>query len=286
MVTMASADRALSEPKSGEALLDVEHVSKVYANGTVALDDLTFSVKEGEFVSVVGSSGCGKSTLLRMIAGLGEATGGKIHVQGMTPQKARQTRGEMTYVFQEATLLPWRNVLTNVELPLELRGATWNERREAAREALALVGLNGFETVFPRELSGGMKMRVSLARALAINPKLLLMDEPFGALDEITRQRLNEELLRIWANGQRTIVFVTHSVFESVFLSSRVLVMSPRPGRIVADMPIELPQPRSAETRTSLPFMQNAARISGVLRVAGEGRPIASASHGTEAGTG
>jgi NitT/TauT family transport system ATP-binding protein len=252
----------------GGPLLQVRNVNKVYANGTVALHNLSFSVQQGEFVSVVGASGCGKSTLLRIIAGLGDATGGEILVEGMTPLKARQSKGEMTYVFQEATLLPWRTVLSNVELPLELRGASWSERREAANEAIALVGLTGFEGVYPRELSGGMKMRVSLARALAVNPRLLLMDEPFGALDEITRQRLNEELLHIWADGKRTIVFITHSVFEAVFLSTRIITMSPRPGRVVDDIPIDLAAPRRAETRTSLPFMGLAARVSASLHAA------------------
>lgn len=248
-------------------LLRVEGVGKVYSNGTVALENLSFSVRQGEFVSIVGASGCGKSTLLRLIAGLGEATSGAILVEEMPPLKARQSSSEMTYVFQEATLMPWRTVLGNVELPLELRGVARKQRREAAREAIALVGLSGFEHVYPRELSGGMKMRVSLARALAVNPRLLLMDEPFGALDEITRQRLNEELLRIWDEGQRTILFVTHSVFEAVYLSTRVLVMSSRPGRIVADLPIDLGE-RTADVRVSLPFMQNAARVSEALRLA------------------
>jgi NitT/TauT family transport system ATP-binding protein len=267
---MVMTERAATAAETAERpLLTVDHVSKVYANGTVALDDLSFRVRQGEFVSLVGSSGCGKSTLLRIIAGLGDSSAGNVLVEGMTPQKARQSSGEMTYIFQEATLLPWRNVLSNVELPLELRRATWSERREAANNALALVGLGGFEAVYPRELSGGMKMRVSLARALSVNPRLLLMDEPFGALDEITRQRLNEELLRIWADGQRTIVFVTHSVFEAVFLSTRIFVMSPRPGRIVDDIPIDLPYPRTSEVRTSLPFMQHAARVSEALRLAG-----------------
>src|SRR5579875_587349 len=248
-------------------LLRVEGVGKVYSNGTVALENLSFSVRQGEFVSIVGASGCGKSTLLRLIAGLGEATSGAILVEEMPPLKARQSSSEMTYVFQEATLMPWRTVLGNVELPLELRGVAKKQRREAAREAIALVGLSGFEHVYPRELSGGMKMRVSLARALAVNPRLLLMDEPFGALDEITRQRLNEELLRIWDEGQRTILFVTHSVFEAVYLSTRVLVMSSGPGRIVADLPIDLGE-RTADVRVSLPFMQNAARVSEALRLA------------------
>ena len=278
---VAVAGSAAQGASSGDAadVLRVENVGKVYANGTVALETLTFSVQPGEFVSVVGASGCGKSTLLRIIAGLGEASSGTILVEGQPPLKARQASGEMTYIFQEATLLPWRTVMGNVELPLELRGAAKSDRREAANEALALVGLTGFEHVYPRELSGGMRMRVSLARALAVNPRLLLMDEPFGALDEITRQRLNEELLRIWADGHRTIVFVTHSVFEAVYLSTRVLVMSARPGRIVEDIPIDLGE-RGAEVRVSLPFMQNAARVSEALRHAGSGARRAEGAQG------
>ncbi len=270
MTLAPTLDRQPGEAEAAEPLLRVDRVRKEYANGTVALADTSFTVMPGEFVSLVGASGCGKSTLLRIIAGLGEATAGAVLVEGLAPKQARKSASEMTYVFQEPTLLPWRTVLGNVELPLELRGQGKKERREAAREALNLAGLSGSEGVYPRELSGGMKMRASLARALAMNPRLLLMDEPFGALDEITRQRLNEELLRIWQQDRRTVIFVTHSVFEATFLSSRVLVMSRRPGRIVDDIRIDLEYPRTGDIRTTIPFMEQAAHVSQALRKAGE----------------
>ncbi len=266
-MTVLAASEATGDLAAAEPLLEVRSVNKVYGNGTIALRDASFTVAPGEFVSLVGASGCGKSTLLRMIAGLGDATTGDITIRGLTPKKALQSSGEMTFVFQEATLMPWRTVLGNVELPMELRGISGVRRREAAMNAISLVGLNGFEGVYPRELSGGMKMRVSLARAFALRPRLLLMDEPFGALDEITRQRLNEELLHLWEETGTTVIFVTHSVFEAVFLSTRVLVMTPRPGRILADMPISLSGPRDdANRRTSVEFIEAAARVSAALR--------------------
>src|SRR4051794_2064347 len=254
---------------AAEPILRVEAVCKEYANGTRALDDTTFHVMPGEFVSIVGASGCGKSTLLRIIAGLGDATEGRVLVDGRAPAQARKTGGEMTYVFQEPTLLPWRSVLGNVELPMELQGIGKKQRHEAAMDALSVVGLSGSEDMYPRELSGGMKMRTWLARALAMNPRLLLMDEPFGALDEITRQRLNEELLRIWQHDRRTVIFVTHSVFEATFLSTRVMVMRRRPGRIVQDITIEL-ESRNEDTRMTVPFLEQAAIVSQALRRAGE----------------
>jgi NitT/TauT family transport system ATP-binding protein len=270
-MTAALGERTLGpNGQQDQPLLLIDRVRKEYGNGTVALADTSFTVMPGEFVSLVGASGCGKSTLLRILAGLGDATSGRVLVNGASPKQARKTEGEITYVFQEPTLLPWRTVLANVELPLELRGKGKRERRESAMEALALAGLAGSERVYPRELSGGLKMRASLARALATNPRLLLMDEPFGALDEITRQRLNEELLRVWQTDKRTVVFVTHSVFEATFLSSRVLVMSRRPGRIVEDLAIDLDYPRTGDVRTTVPFMEQAARVSLALREAGE----------------
>ena len=265
-MTALAAERPAAAGAGTQPLLSVQSVNKIYSNGTIALHDASFTVQPGEFVSLVGASGCGKSTLLRMIAGLGDATNGRILVEGDPPKKARQANGEMTFVFQEATLMPWRTVLGNVELPMELRGIPGQQRRESALNAISLVGLSGFEKVYPRELSGGMKMRCSLARALAMNPRLLLMDEPFGALDEITRQRLNEELLRLWQETGTTVIFVTHSVFEAVFLSSRILVMTPRPGRIAEDMAIDLPYPRNADIRTTVPFIEKAAKVSAALR--------------------
>jgi NitT/TauT family transport system ATP-binding protein len=241
----------LATPSSGdEPLIGIDRVGKTYANGTVALDEISFDVHEGQFVSLVGPSGCGKSTLLRMVAGLGPITAGSILVEGLAPRRARQERADTAFVFQDATLMPWRDVLGNVELPLELRGVPKRERRSTAMQALETVGLAEVTRAYPRELSGGMRMRVSLARALAAHPRLLLMDEPFGALDEITRQRLNGELLRLCALANWTVLFVTHNVFEAVYLSTRLLVMSARPGRIVAEVPVPLPHPRVPEIRT------------------------------------
>jgi NitT/TauT family transport system ATP-binding protein len=251
-------------------LIVVDRVGKQYSNGTVALEDISFDVTEGEFVSLVGPSGCGKSTVLRMIAGLGAITSGTIHVEGLAPTRARQERGDMAFVFQDATLMPWRDVMGNVELPLELRGVPKAERRKTSAEALEMVGLHDMLHVYPRELSGGMRMRVSLARALAAHPKILLMDEPFGALDEITRQRLNGELLRICALAGWTVLFVTHNVFEATFLSSRILVMSRRPGRIVADVPVDLPYPRVPEIRTTPEYSRLVGQVVALLEGASD----------------
>ncbi len=225
-------------------LVGVRGVSKVFANGVRALTDVSLEVRRGEFVSVLGPSGCGKSTLLRLVAGLAEPTTGTIDWS--------QGRGrDLGFVFQEPTLMPWATALTNVALPLKLRGMARSEREARAAHALENVGLKGFERVWPRELSGGMKMRVSLARALVVEPQLLLMDEPFAALDEITRHRLNDDLLELWRRSGVTIVFVTHSVFESVFLSQRIVVMAARPGRISAELAVSEPYPRSEGFRTS-----------------------------------
>ncbi len=246
-------------------LIMVDRVTKAYANGTVALADISFQVAEGQFVSLVGPSGCGKSTLLRVIAGLGPVSSGTVLVEGLPPRQARQEKGDTAFVFQDATLMPWRNVLGNVELPLELRGLAAGERRQTALEALATVGLTDVTKDYPRELSGGMRMRVSLARALAAQPRLLMMDEPFGALDEITRQRLNSELLTLCALAGWTVVFVTHNVFEAVFLSSRILVMSQRPGRIVAEVVVDLPYPRSQEVRTTPEYSRLVGEVIDLL---------------------
>lgn len=246
----ASGSQAGIADPTGEALIAIDRVGKVYGNGTVALEDISFDVHDGQFVSLVGPSGCGKSTLLRMVAGLGPITSGQILVEGLPPTKARQEKGDTAFVFQDANLMPWRTVMGNVELPLELRGESKASRREASAAALETVGLGEALKLYPRELSGGMRMRVSLARALAARPRLLLMDEPFGALDEITRQRLNGELLRLCAMANWTVVFVTHNVFEAVYLSTRILVMSARPGKIIAEVPVPLPHPRVPDIRT------------------------------------
>ncbi len=249
----------------GEPLITVRNVNKTYSNGMVALDDISFDVKEGQFVSLVGPSGCGKSTLLRIVAGLGAITAGEVLVEGLLPKDARKERADTAFVFQDANLMPWRSVLGNVELPLELRGQGREERHKSALKAIETVGLKDVVQAYPRELSGGMRMRVSLARALSAAPRLLLMDEPFGALDEITRQRLNGELLTLCALAGWTVVFVTHNVFEAVFLSSRILVMSQRPGRIVADVPVDLPYPRHASVRTTPEYTDVVANVINLL---------------------
>lgn len=249
-------------------LVRLSDVSKVYANGTVALAGVTFAVRGGEFVSLVGPSGCGKSTILRIVAGLGAPSGGGVQVEGLPPAQARRRHQNMAYVFQDATLLPWSTVRGNVELPLKLRGVGRAERQGIAREALDTVGLDQVMNMYPRELSGGMRMRVSIARALAAKPTLLLMDEPFGALDEMTRQRLNDELLRICALAGWTVLFVTHNVVEAVFLSTRVIVMSNRPGRIIADVPIELRGTRTRDLRTAPEFNAHVGHVSHLLQEA------------------
>ena len=227
-------------------LVRVRDVSQVFANGVRALDGASLDIEAGEFLSVLGPSGCGKSTLLRLIAGLAVPTAGTIDWP--------QGRPDLGFVFQEPTLMPWTTALANVALPLKLRGVARSEREARAAEALAGVGLGGFEKSYPRELSGGMKMRVSIARALVTAPKLLLMDEPFGALDEITRRRLNTDLLELWQRTRFTVVFVTHSVFESVFLSQRIVVMSARPGRVRSELAIPAPYPRSETFGTSADY--------------------------------
>jgi NitT/TauT family transport system ATP-binding protein len=228
------------------ALVGVRGVSKVFANGVQALANVSLGVQSGEFLSVVGPSGCGKSTLLRLIAGLIQPTAGTIDWPTGT--------ADLGFVFQEPTLMPWATALANVALPLKLHGLARREREARSAKALGDVGLTGFERAWPRELSGGMKMRVSIARALVTEPRLLLMDEPFAALDEITRHRLNADLLDLWQRTKVTIVFVTHSVFESVFLSQRIAVMAARPGRVLSELSIAAPYPRSAAFRTSVEY--------------------------------
>ena len=230
----------------GEALVTLRGVGKRFASGTEALSGIDLSIGAGEFVSLLGPSGCGKSTLLRLVAGLAEPSGGRVDwMAGARPR--------IGFVFQDATLMPWASALDNVRLPLRLAALPRAEQQALAAAALADVGLAGFERAYPRELSGGMRMRVSLARALVTRPELLLMDEPFAALDELTRNRLNDDLMALWSARGRatTVVFVTHSVFESVYLSSRILVMSARPGRIAEELAIAAPAPRPPGFRTS-----------------------------------
>ncbi len=261
---MTQTQLPLSHPATGKSLVSVRNVDKQYANGTLAVSGANLEVREGEFISLVGPSGCGKSTLLRIIAGLGDATGGEVTVGGGKPGDAG-TRGQASFVFQEATLLPWRTVRHNVELPLELMGKPKTDWAGIVNSALEMVGLSSFERAYPRELSGGMKMRVSIARALVTDPRLLLMDEPFGALDEITRQRLNDDLMRVRDLTGATVIFVTHNVFEAVFLSSRVVVMSPRPGRIISEILIDTPYPRQSDYRGTPEFAQHTREVMHLL---------------------
>ncbi len=243
------------------ALAGLHQVGKTFSNGTVALEGVDLAVRRGEFLSLLGPSGCGKSTALRLLAGLTEPTTGRV-------ERAAGGAARLGFVFQEPTLMPWRTVEGNVRLPLQLQGVRRAEAAPRVAEALARVGLAGFERSYPRQLSGGMKMRVSIARALATRPAILLMDEPFAALDEITRARLNDDLLRLWQSEQLTIVFVTHSVYESVFLSSRIVVMAPRPGRVAADLPMQAPVARDEEYRTSDAYMHDCRRVSAALKAA------------------
>ena len=243
-------------------LVVARRLGKRFANDIEALLGVDLDILGGEFVSIVGPSGCGKSTLLRLIAGLIPLSSGDLTVDQLPPVEARRQRQELAYVFQEATLLPWRTVAGNVLLPLELR----NQRDPAfVDQILELVGLADFARAYPSQLSGGMRMRVSIARALVTRPDLLLLDEPFGALDEITRQRLNEELLRLWEEERWTGIFVTHNVYEAVFLSQRVLVMSPRPGRLIADIAVPFAHPRDPDLRTAPEFNRIAAEVSHQL---------------------
>ena len=235
-------------------------LNKYFPSGVQALRDLNLEISRGQFVSIVGPSGCGKSTFLRLVAGLDAPTSGKLRVEGHDPLG-------LAFVFQDATLLPWRSVAHNITLPLELRREDADER---VAQTLELVGLTDFAAAYPAQLSGGMRMRVSIARALVTRPQILLLDEPFGALDEITRQRLNEELLRLWQEDRWTSLFVTHNVSEAVFLSQRVLVMSARPGRILADIPIPFPYPRSPYLRSAPEFIRIANGISRQLAHADE----------------
>lgn len=238
-------------------------VTKCFRNGSVALEKISLSVERGEFITFLGPSGCGKSTLLRLISGLSPVSDGTVQVNGMTPKNALEL---MSFIFQDATLLPWRTVERNVGLGLEMEYAARAVRKERVARMLALVGLDQVGKHYPRQLSGGMKMRVSIARALVSRPRILLMDEPFAALDEMTRDRMNEELLRLYAEQQWTVLFVTHSVAEAVFLSSRIVILAAHPGRVAYELPVNLPRPRTAETRESKEFEDTVTQASRMLR--------------------
>jgi len=257
----------------GKPLIKLDNVDKIYGNGTVALKGMSLTVGEHEFISLLGPSGCGKSTALKLIAKLSATTGGQITWPQASGEAERQRNREIGFVFQEPTLMPWATVFKNVYLPLRLRGIS--RRRAAGRvaEAIDLVGLTRFADVYPRELSGGMKMRVSIARAMVTEPKVLLMDEPFAALDEITRFKLNNDLLQMWAHRAWTVIFVTHSVFESVFLSKRIVVMAARPGRVTREITVDTPHPRTAAFRTSSAYAGHCETVSKALQSAMELAP-------------
>jgi NitT/TauT family transport system ATP-binding protein len=260
---LCSVARTMVEPAS--TLVSLHGVAKIFANGVTALDHLILDVRAGDFISLLGPSGCGKSTVLRLIAGLTEPTSGSIDWPGTAHA---DHRGEIGFVFQEPTLMPWANVADNVWLPLRLRGVSRRDAKERIAECLSLVGLQDFAKAYPRELSGGMKMRVSIARALIVEPKLLLMDEPFAALDEITRFKLNDDLLSLQNTLHCTIVFVTHSVYESAYLSNRIAILSPRPGRIVAEIAGEMQRTRGEEFRASLRYAELCRDVSHALMTA------------------
>jgi len=250
------------------SVVTIQAVNKIFGkapNQTIALQDIQLEIEQGEFISLIGPSGCGKSTLLRIIGDLITPTNGTVLVNGKPAEKARLDR-DYGIVFQAPVLFDWRSVEKNVQLPLEIMGKSSQERVARANQMLELVELNGFQKHYPYQLSGGMQQRVSIARALSFHPQLLLMDEPFGALDEITRERLNAELLNIWSHTKTTIVFVTHSIPEAVFLSTRVVVMSARPGRITQVIPIDLAQPRGMETREQPRFYELVTQVREALR--------------------
>ncbi|MGG1551854.1 MULTISPECIES: ABC transporter ATP-binding protein [Paenibacillus] len=257
---------AVSSPiATPSTFVSMANLSKTYPNGTIALQDVNLNIQEGEFLCFVGPSGCGKSTIFKIMTGLSKPSKGTLDVFGTTPKEARK-QSDIAFVFQDHTLLPWSTVESNVKLPLELRGVDKKMQQAEAERVLELVGLKDYMKVLPRELSGGMKMRVSIARALISRPKLLLMDEPFGALDEITRQTLQLELLNIWQQDKSmTVLFITHNVFESVFLSTSVMVMTPRPGKIAARVEIPVPFPRDETFRTTTQFNDLVREVNDAL---------------------
>ena len=248
---------------ASDVIIDIRNLSLTFQTADApvfALSNIDLQVRAGEFVSLIGPSGCGKTTLMRIVADLEQPTEGSITVNGVSPREARLKRA-YGYIFQAAALYPWRNVLRNVELPHEIMGVAKEEREAKAKRYLELVGLSGFEKKYPWQLSGGMQQRVSIARALSFDPQLLLMDEPFGALDEITRDRMNEELLQIWAKTRKTVIFVTHSIDEAVLLSTKIVVMSARPGRIVDVIDSTLPAKRTLDTRETPAALDLAHRV-------------------------
>ncbi|MCG8493311.1 MAG: ABC transporter ATP-binding protein [Sneathiellales bacterium] len=251
-----------------DPVIDIQKLNLIFQTPDApvhALCDVDLTINSGDFVSFIGPSGCGKTTLMRVIADLETPTDGHITVNGMSPKQAREERA-YGYVFQAPALYPWRSVQKNIMLPLEIMGLSKDQQLERAKKNLSLVNLEGFEKKFPWQLSGGMQQRVSIARALSVEPDLLLMDEPFGALDEITRDHLNEQLLRLWDQTGKTVIFVTHSIPESVFLSSKIVVMSPRPGKIIDVIDCDLPRDRTLDIRETPEFLEIAHRVREGLR--------------------
>src|SRR5436190_21504298 len=261
--------------------VSLKGVSKQFRAGVTALDGIDLDVEAGEFVSLIGPSGCGKSTLLRIIGDLTKPTAGAVQVNGKPAERARRDH-EYGIVFQDAVLYDWRTVAKNISLPLELLGWSRSKRNARVGDLLDLVELTGFESHHPWQLSGGMQQRVSIARALSFSPSLLLMDEPFGALDEMTRERLNAELLRIWDETGSTVIFVTHSIPEAVFLSTRVVVMSPRPGRIATVVDVDLPQPRTSTTREEPRFFELVTEVRERLHAVGADEVVETVVEGVE----
>ncbi|GAB4118498.1 MAG: ABC transporter ATP-binding protein [Roseiflexaceae bacterium] len=258
----------MSQTASTHAMIAIEGVNKIFSSGAgmvTALSNVNLQIQPGEFISLIGPSGCGKSTLMRLIGDLTQPSTGTVRVNNKTPEQARLDR-DYGIVFQAPVLYDWRTVIQNVELPLEIMGVPPQERTHRATELLSLVGLKDFLKAYPWQLSGGMQQRVSIARALVFQPSILLMDEPFGALDEITRERMQQELLTIWARTNATVIFVTHSIPEAVFLSDRVVVMSPRPGRVSAVVAVDLPRPRDIATRENPHFFELATAVREQLQ--------------------
>ncbi|MDM0042860.1 ABC transporter ATP-binding protein [Variovorax dokdonensis] len=253
------------DASSAPAAVEVLSAEKTYPDGTQALLPVDLRIAEGEFITLLGPSGCGKSTLLKMVAGMLEPTDGRLLLWRRPVQQIEQTGRKMAFVFQAPTLMPWASVQTNVRLPLDLAGVPRKEADARVADALALVGLSKFASALPRALSGGMQMRVSIARGLVTEPDLLLMDEPFGALDEITRHKLDADLLELWRKKKLTVIFVTHSIHEAVFLSSRVVMMAARPGRVVEEFIIDEPYPRNADFMVSPQFARHAKRLQDSL---------------------
>jgi len=263
--TLDPVAQSSSEDTTSRAVVTMSGVSKVFSNGTLALSNMSLEVERGQFLSLLGPSGCGKSTALRIIAGLGAATSGTVQWPSSTLNSRGLPQGDIGFVFQDPTLMPWATVFDNVYLPLRLARRDRAQSRPRIEETLRLVGLADFANAYPRELSGGMRMRVSIARALVTKPRLLLMDEPFAALDEITRQKLNDDVLMLWRQSGITVIFVTHSVFESAYLSNRIVVMRARPGQVFADLAISTSSERDEDYRTSEEYRATCAVVSKTL---------------------